>query len=465
MLRKAFLLLSGNATSAVLTLARNLLVARLVPVADYGIAATFALAIAVVEMASAFGLQQQIVQAREGDDPRFQAALQGFQLLRGILAGMALLALAWPLAAFMRIPEAAWGYAVLGLVPVLNALQHFDIHRLNRRMAYGPLLATATLPALAALLAVWPLAAALGDWRVMLWSILLQAALGTVVSHLVAERRFQLVFDRAQILRSTRFGWPLLLNGVLLFAVMQGDKLIVGRLLGMEALALFALGVTLTLTPTLVLDRTTSNLFLPRLSRTDPGGEDFQRLGRAALQAAMLNGALVVVLAVPFGAPFVALVLGAQYADLGLFLVPLAVLHALRVWKSGAAVVALARGQTGNAMAANLPRVAALPIAWVLLQGGGTLLQLVWLGTAAEAVGVCIALALVRGRGGLRLGPHLPVLAAGVALLAVASLPLPGTGLPQGVQTAAALALLAAMGLAARDLRSLAAWRRPPGPH
>lgn len=453
--------------AAVLTLARNLLVARLIPVADYGVAATLALAMAVVEMATALGLQQQIVQAREGDDPRFQAALQGFQLLRGLVAGAALVAIAWPLASFLRVPEAAWGYAALGAVPVLNALQHFDIHRLNRRMSYGPLVLTSTLPVLAAFLAVWPLAALFGDWRVMLVSILIQAGLAVVVSHLVAERRFWLVLDPALMARATRFGWPLLLNGVLLFLVLQGDKLMVGRVLGMEPLAIFAMGVTLTLTPTLVMDRTVQNLFLPRLSRADPAGPDFAPLARAALQAALLNGAILVAAVVLVAAPFVALALGAKYAPLIPLLVPLAVLHAVRVWKTGAAVVALARGQTGNAMAANLPRVVALPLAWWLLQEGGTLLQLVWLGTAAEAVGLCVALALVRRRSGLRLGPHLPALAAGILLLAVASLAdhlaTATGGLPGWGAALAVVALLALLVALSRDLLGLLARLRRGG--
>ena len=56
MLRSALLILSGNAAASILTLARNLIVARLISVENYGIAATFAIAMAVVEMASALGI-------------------------------------------------------------------------------------------------------------------------------------------------------------------------------------------------------------------------------------------------------------------------------------------------------------------------------------------------------------------------------------------------------------------------
>ncbi|MFM2350288.1 MAG: hypothetical protein RIR04_1254, partial [Pseudomonadota bacterium] len=121
MIKSALFILSGNAAMWILLLARNLIIARMIPVADYGIASTFAVVMAVVEMASSLGLQQQIVQSKQGDDPAFQAALQGFQVFRGVLSGAALFAIACPMARFMGVPEVIWGYQLLAVVPVLNA--------------------------------------------------------------------------------------------------------------------------------------------------------------------------------------------------------------------------------------------------------------------------------------------------------------------------------------------------------
>ena len=58
-----------------------------------------------------------------------------------------------------------------------------------------------------------------------------------LVSHLVAERPYRLVLDREIMAESLRFGWPLLVNGVLLFVVFNGDRVIVGHGLGMATLA------------------------------------------------------------------------------------------------------------------------------------------------------------------------------------------------------------------------------------
>ncbi|WP_417807502.1 oligosaccharide flippase family protein [Thioclava sp.] len=454
MMRTALLILSGNASAAVLLLARNLVLARLIPVADYGIAATFAMVMAVIEMASNLGLHQQIVQARRGDDPDFQAALQGFQLIRGVIGALALLAMAGPVAAFLGIPQAASAYRWLALVPLLNAMQHFDIHRAQRRGRYGPMLLTGALPALGSLLVIFPLAHLFGDWRVMLWALLLQAVLGVVTSHLVAERRWHLRFDPAVMADSWRFGAPLLVNAVLLYLVFQGDKLIVGRLSGMEALALYAMGVTLTLTPTLVIAKTTQNIFLPKLSALHGEGQDaaHREMARATLEAALMNGTALVLGMFLLGGPMVMWLLGAKYAMIVPLLVPFAISHALRVFKSGPAIVALSAGATGNALWGNLPRVLVLPIGWWLLQSTGSLQALIWLGVGAELIG--FVLSLVRLHSVTRLPDMLPALAtSALALTSIGALTLFVPMQSTAIKWLIVLALFGLQWVAMRGLR------------
>lgn len=424
MLRSGLTILSGNAAAAFLLLLRNLVVAALIPVGDYGLAATFAMVMTLVEMATDLGLHSQIVQSYKGEDARFQAALQGFQVLRGVLAGLVLFALAGPLAGFMGVPEVTWAYQVLALVPVLNACQHFDMHRLGRDMVFGPLMLTRSLPALVSLVLVWPLAARLGDYRVMLWAIMAQAALMLVLSHLTARRPYRLVLDGTAMRESLAFGWPLLLNGALLFAVFQGDKIIVGRVLGMEALALIAMGVTLTLTPTLVLSRSVQNFFLPQLSRRDA---EFTRLAQVVQEAALVVSLWLLALVGLLGPVLIALALGPKYASLEPLLIWLALLQALRMARVGIAVVALAVGATTLTMWGNLIRVALLPLVWWAAVQGAELRTLIWIGIVGELAGYVLGVLLLTRRTGLPViwGPQGATLAI---MLAVGAAALAGPG-------------------------------------
>lgn len=410
MIRTVLLILSGNAFGSLMLFVRNLAVARLITVEDYGIAATFAISMAIVEMASGLGLQQLIIQDKEGNDPNLQAGLQGFNILRGLISGVILFFLAGPIAGFLNIPEVAWAYQLLALVPIIRGFEHFDIYRLNREMKFGPLLWTKTLPALLGLLSIWPLYQAFDDYRIMLYSVLFHWVLVVATSHLVAGRRYRATLDRSVMRRSLHFGWPLLITNTLLFAIFQGDKIIVGRLMGLEDLALFTMGVTLTLSPMLVSAASERQFFLPLLSTTRDD-KTFARLADAAMQASLVNGLALVTLMILIAHPLVDILLGERYAALGPLLVLFAIWQAVRIFKTGGTTAALAKAQTSNEMVTNVIRLLALPVAWNIAAAGGTLIEILWVAIAGECLAFVASLVLVRVRVGLKLDRQiLPIL-------------------------------------------------------
>ncbi len=392
-----------------LLLVRNLVVARLIPVEDYGIAATFAVVMAMVEMASALGLQQQIVQSKDGDDPQFQAALQGFQVLRGVIAGIVLFMIAEPVAQFLGIPEVIWAYQLLAIVPVIKAFEHFDVHRLSRQMRFWPLMLTGGIPALLSLLLVWPLATWLGDWQVMLYAILAQIAAMALTSHIVAERPYRLAFDRTTMATSLRFGWPLLANSVLMFLVFQGDKLIVGRVLGMDALAVFAMGMTLTLTPTMVFTKSAQNFFLPQLATLNRSKIDdnqrFHHIAMATCQAHILFSAIFVCFIAFLGQIILQILLGDKFSDLLPIFTMFAVLQGLRILKGGQSSVAFADGYSENSMISNLPRVLLLALGYWLAVKYENITAVIAVAILGEAAGFVIASILLWKRSKIGLAP------------------------------------------------------------
>lgn len=398
MFRTAFLILSGNVVDTFLSLVRNLLIARLISVENYGIAATFAVALSIIEMASQIGLQQQIVQSKQGADPRFQAALQGFQLLRNCIGAAVLFLCGGLMADFMNMPEVAWAYRMLGLVPLLRGLQHFDITRMTREMRFLPGVIAQTVPSAAALAAAWPLAQWLQDYRVMLFSILLHAALGTILSQVLAERRWRVSFDRDIISGALRFGWPLLLNNLLLFAVFNGDRIIVGRELGAAVLGILSMGLTLTLTPTLVLGRSLQSFFLPQISRIEPTGETrehFRRMATLIIEIALLSGLLFAALIALIGAPVVLALLGEKYMPLLPFMGLFGLAMGVRMFKLGPVIVAFAVARTGNALIGNLPRVVTLPLAWWATVTLGDLRAVILLMLAGECAGTLLSVGML----------------------------------------------------------------------
>lgn len=421
LLRSAAFVLSGNATASLLGFLRNLVVARMISVEDFGIAATFAIALAVIEMASALGIEQQLIQAKDGERERLQAALQGFQFLRGVVNSIVLFLLAEPIARFLRLEGVIWAYQAMALVPLMRGLHHLDPSRLSRSMRFGPLISTQVLPALVALISVWPLVYWLGDYRVMVGVILLQSLTALASSHLVAERPYRLVFDRSIMMRSLRFGWPIMLNGVLLFGVFQGDRLIVGREIGIEALAVFSMAVTLTMTPMLLLTKSFQNLFLPLLSAARDTSERFERLTAVTLQSSLLAGLLLFAGIVVAGQPVIDLILGEKYAEMMPILSWMALVQAIRTANAGPAIVALSLGHSENAMYINIPRIAALPIIWLIAKESGELVPVVMAAIVAEIMGLAIALLVIRYKNRVSLSRVIPAILASSPAILVSS--------------------------------------------
>lgn len=459
MFRTALLILTGSAATSVMLLARNLIIARLITLEDYGIAATFAVVMAMVEMMSTLGLQQQIVQSPRGDDPHYQSALQGFQVLRGVITGVLMFAVAGPLAAFLHVPDIAWAYQMMAAVPVLTALVHFDIYRLNRQMIYRPGILAVGVPALVSLVLVWPLYVMFGDWRVMLYAILAQAAGMAAVSHIVSKTPYRMVLDRAIMRDNLRFGWPLLVNGGLLFLVFNGEKLVVGRELGMAPLAIFAMGITLTLTPTLISAASAQRFFLPQLSAavakdTPEGAARFIHLSMATAQVSLVIGCLLVIGVMLVGKPVVWALLGSEYAPLLPLMIWMAILSGIRVFKTGSNVIALARGRTTNALISNLFRIASIAVSWPVLNAGGTLLDVIIIATVGEALGFVAALAQVRWRLAMSLRALALPIALAAVVLALCALSGLSLGVPIWLLYGAVALVFGAMFYTMHDLRT-----------
>lgn len=227
---------AGSVAGTLCSFVRNVIIARLLSVEDVGIAATFAMTTSLMQMTSNLALDRLIVQAPDGDEPRLQAAAQAFQFLRGVIGALLLLLLAGPIAALFSIPDLVWAFRLLALIPLFRGLAHLDVHRVQRSMSFGPSVASTLLPQIIVTAIAAPLAWWLKDFRAVLIIVILQAGLITFVTFAAAERRYAWVWDKALIRRIVSFGWPLLINGFLMYAIVTGDRAIVGSAFSMEEL-------------------------------------------------------------------------------------------------------------------------------------------------------------------------------------------------------------------------------------
>src|SRR5260370_14054025 len=71
-LRGGSLLAAGQVASQASSFIRNVIIARIISPADFGIAATFATTLSLMEMISYLAGEKLLVQSPDGDDPRLE---------------------------------------------------------------------------------------------------------------------------------------------------------------------------------------------------------------------------------------------------------------------------------------------------------------------------------------------------------------------------------------------------------
>lgn len=390
-LRPLVTLLAGNGGVAALTLIRNVTVARLIGIEQFGIAVGIAIAVSAVEMATSLGVQQTIIRDKRAEQRGFQPAMHSLQLLRGILGATIIYLLATPIAVFLSIPNTVWAFEVAALIPLIAGMAHLDPWRFQAASRFGPSVVVQLGPAFLALLLVAPLYTKFGDFRVLLVASVVQATGVVLMSHLVAESRYQVGWHSRFIPQAIRFGLPLALNGLLLLVVFHGEKVLVAHVHGPSELAILAMGFTLTLTPALVIGKSLQSYCLPLLVRTATTSA-FRKEAQQVMWMCCVTGVGLALTLLACTALIPGL-LGADFAALVPLFPLLAALHGLRVVKTGVSVTALAKGNTMNTAIGNMPRIMALPLVYLALTEGAGLMAVLVIATVAEAAGLAAAYA------------------------------------------------------------------------
>ena len=420
-LKSGALLTGGSVVSSVCSFARNIVIARLLSVEDFGIAAIFVITVSLLERMSYIALDRFLVQAADGDDPRVQAVAQAVQAARGVLSAVLLSVLAGPIASLFGVPEVAWAFQVFAIYPLARGFVHLDLARLQREMRFKVVVWSDTLPQLVTLAIAAPLALWLDDYRVVLSIYGVQALSYLAASHIMAERRYQLAWDKDILRRMLGFGWPLLLNGFLLFGITQGDRAIIGTTFTVEELGWYSAAFTLTMMPIVILVRVLRTFFFPLLTRVQDDPVQFRSRSVVVVHACTLCCVLVGVGATLVGPSLLVAMYGPKYSE-GIAVIGwLGLTQAVRLAKAGPATVAMAKGETTNPLIANVVRSGGLLLALAAVASGYGVVSVAVCGLIGEVLGLIASVVLLRLRLGLDQKPmFLGMVVAGLVLVPAA---------------------------------------------
>ena len=434
------MLLTGGIAAQLVAFARNALLAYGLAKGEFGIAVAILLALQLIESMMELPAERFIVQADDGADARILANSHAILIVRGLATGLLLyVASAW-IADFFLIPAAAPAFAAMAIVPVIKGLQHLDQRRRQRSLDNRASLAVELIPQMVALALTWPLLQISGSYEVVVWLGIAQALTQVAVSHLVAGTYYRLRFDPAIATRIARFGWPVLASAWPHAATYHGERVIIGRWLGMEALAGYSVAFLLTSAAGLIAARIGQALVLPLLAAAKDDAALFARRFTGMLEMHVIAAAVFATVTIAGGNAVMRIFFGKQYWAYGVVLGWLAVLWAIRIVQSVPSLALMAQGHTAAFFWATLLRATAVgPVLVAATQGAG-IETIVGIAIVGECASLLVYLAALRDKPAL-LRACLPRMAWVLAAIVIAGL------MPTMPNTLTGLALASSLGL------------------
>lgn len=397
---------SGRMIDRALQLLRNIIVARLVSPEDFGIAAIFVMILSFFEMISNLAVDALIVQSPHGEETRFQQTSQLITAVRGFIIALILLLFAGPVATLFDIPAAAWAFRLLAVVPLMRGLAHQDMYRFHRQLNFQPQLVTDICSQLLSVLIAWPLATWLGNYSALLFLIIIQTLARTIMSHIMAERSYTWGWETIYARQIIAFGWPLLINGILLFLIMQGDRFVIGaadRLFARETYSKALLGyysAAFVLSSAIIdgISSVLSPIILPLLSVVQDFQDKFLRRSSFCIHTAASVASLMGIFFTLMGGWLMILVYGHKYDAAASLMVWLGATQSIRLLRFVFNIIALSKGDSINPTISNIFRALSFVLAFIFAIEGTDIVWIAASGLVGELLAVSASIGMLRFR-------------------------------------------------------------------
>lgn len=221
--------------------------ARLLSPGDYGLVSMAMIAIGLVRMVEDFGLDSILIQDRSivGEQ---HARLAGFVIAAGVALCSLFMALSHPIALFFAEPQVGPIIVLLSLLCLTDALQVVPRAALQREMQFARL-AWAQFLQVIVTQAVVVLGATLG-WGV--WALVFNTLAGAlaVTLLLLYWQPYKVRWPRqvATLASPLRQGWRVLASRIAYYGYTTADQIVVGRVIGKDALGAYSFATTLSTT-------------------------------------------------------------------------------------------------------------------------------------------------------------------------------------------------------------------------
>ncbi len=288
--------IGGHFISQAIRLAGNLISTRLLVPEMFGVMVIANVFFIGLKMFSDLGIQQNIVQSRQGDEPVFLNTAWTVQIIRGLLLTIIVLLLSGALyiagqqgwiqnASVYADPSLPYVIAVLSLTALIGGLESTKMATLRRKLTLGHLTMLEILSQFAgpAMIIAWCYFVDRSIWALVAGWIAVSVT-RMLLSHLMLPGvSNKLAWDKACFKSLYSFGKWVFLSSILSFLLNNGDRILFGAYLNSNQLGIYSIAFLMVSSMEGLLRKLLSGISFPALSeiyRNEPHrlGEVFYRL-------------------------------------------------------------------------------------------------------------------------------------------------------------------------------------------
>lgn len=352
--------------SRLIAFLRVVILARLLVPAQFGVFGIASMALGLLEILTETGINIFLIQEKEDVDTYVNDAWF-VSIARGILITLFIILTAPFVATFFQIEQFLGIILLISSVPLIRGFINPSIVKYQKNLQFNKefFLRTAifALDSLVAIVASLITRSAIG----LVFGLIAGAILEVILSFILIKPTPKLSFNLQKINKIIHRGKWVTLYGILNFAALKGDSVIIGRVLGSGPLGIYQMGYTISTMPVSEIADTANRVTFPVYTKI---AEDVSRLKKGFTKTILLVSAISILIGTViffFPKDLFILIFGQKWADTMIVLKPLAIFGAIRAISGTTSSLFLSVGKQNYVAGMTFLRFAALALTIVPL--------------------------------------------------------------------------------------------------
>jgi O-antigen/teichoic acid export membrane protein len=254
--------------SVALRMVSSVVLTRLFSPQYFGVMTLLTTVLVGLNLFSHIGLADSVIQNPRGDEPVFLNTAWTLQVIRGGGLWIMTILLAWPVARFYHEPRMTALFPVLGLGCVIGGFASPSLLTMARHIGVGK----ASLLELVTQVVSLVVTVAWAFYDPSLWALVggrtaAELTRTGISFFIIPDLRPRFVLDKECVRSLLHFGKWILIGTALTFLATQSDRLILGKLVSIEALGVYGVAFALSDVPRQIIAMFCSRVGFPFIAR------------------------------------------------------------------------------------------------------------------------------------------------------------------------------------------------------